>query len=137
MHSLNFIRHLKNSTLTRIILNFFSAACLPLLSSLNKKMLSPSKHQEEYDNPFANSASIDPFQDSAFIEPDLDLTGQSTVNAQPAQTLQPTVTGNIGNASSGNRQPEQQQQQQQQENDISMYSGIDTLDEPVIVTIVS
>lgn len=100
-------------------------------------MLSPSKHQEEYDNPFANSASIDPFQDSAFIEPDLDLTGQSTVNAQPAQTLQPTVTGNIGNASSGNRQPEQQQQQQQQENDISMYSGIDTLDEPVIVTIVS
>ena len=101
-------------------------------------MLSPSKHQEEYDNPFANSASIDPFQDSAFIEPDLDLTGQSTVNAQPAQAPQPTVTGNIGNASSGSRQPEQQQQQQQQQdNDISVYSGIDTLDEPVTVTIVS
>lgn len=97
-------------------------------------MLSPSKHQEEYDNPFANSASIDPFQDSAFIEPDLDLTGQSTVNAQPAQAPQPTVTGNIGNASSGSRQPEQQQQQ---DNDISVYSGIDTLDEPVTVTIVS
>ncbi|CAO0789578.1 unnamed protein product [Mucor circinelloides] len=96
-------------------------------------MLSPSKHQEEYDNPFANSASIDPFQDAAYIEPDLDLTGQSTVNTQPAQASpQPTTApaGPTGSSTSTTRQSEQPL-----DTNISAYSGQDTLDEPVTVTI--
>lgn len=97
-------------------------------------MLSPSKHQEEYDNPFANSTSIDPFQDAAYIEPDLDLTGQSTVNTQPAQaSTQPTTApaGPTGSSTSTTRQSEQPL-----DTNISAYSGQDTLDEPVTVTIV-
>ncbi|GAN06269.1 yip1-domain-containing protein [Mucor ambiguus] len=97
-------------------------------------MLSPSKHQEEYDNPFANSASIDPFQDAAYIEPDLDLTGQSTVNTQPAAQAsspqQPAPTGSIGGSASTTRQPESPVN-----TNTSVYSGQDTLDEPVTVTI--
>ncbi|KAG1119616.1 hypothetical protein G6F42_012937 [Rhizopus arrhizus] len=96
-------------------------------------MLSPSKHQEEYDNPFSNSASIDPFQDAAYIEPDLDLTGQSTVNTQPAQASpQPTTApaGPTGSSTSTTRQSEQPL-----DTNISAYSGQDTLDEPVTVTI--
>lgn len=99
-------------------------------------MLSPSKHHEEYDNPFANSASVDPFQDAAYVEPDLDLTGQSTVNAQPTQAAaasppQPAPTGYIGSSASTSRQPEQPA-----DSNTSVYSGQDTLDEPVTVTIV-
>ncbi|KAL9546833.1 hypothetical protein MBANPS3_006468 [Mucor bainieri] len=94
-------------------------------------MLSPSKHQEEDDNPFANSASIDPFQDAAYIEPDLDLTGQSTVNTQPSP--QPAPMGNIGSSASTTRQTEQPSALA--DTSTSVYSGQDTLDEPVTVTI--
>jgi hypothetical protein len=67
-------------------------------------------------NPFDDEASV------ALIEPDIDLTGQSTTKPTEPQKASPTVTGNIGSINNIS------QQQQQYE---------DTLDEPVSVTIVN
>lgn len=113
-------------------------------------MLSPSKlngggshhNNQHFDNPFATE---DPFADNnsaAYIEPDLDLTGQSTTNntqKQPASSFGPAAatappTGNIGSSSSSNTRIQQPPQQQQEA--LSTYSGEDTLDEPVSITIV-
>ncbi|KAI7907626.1 Yip1 domain-containing protein [Cokeromyces recurvatus] len=74
---------------------------------------------EQYENPFADS-TVDPFQDNnAYIEPDLDLTGQSTT------TQSPLPTGNIGQSIRSNNI----------QYHAATYSGEDTLDEPVTVTI--
>ncbi|KAI9474063.1 MAG: Yip1 domain-containing protein [Benjaminiella poitrasii] len=78
---------------------------------------------EQYENPFA-----DPFQDNsnhstAYIEPDLDLTGQSTTSQSTA-----LPTGNIGQSIPKNTSIQQQES-------TSIYTGEDTLDEPVTVTI--
>ncbi|ORE10620.1 Yip1-domain-containing protein [Rhizopus microsporus var. microsporus] len=77
--------------------------------------ISPTEGQLH--NPFDDEASV------ALIEPDIDLTGQSTTKPTEPQNVSPTVTGNIGSI---NNISQQQQQQQQYE---------DTLDEPVSVTI--
>lgn len=79
--------------------------------------ISPTEGQLH--NPFDDEASV------ALIEPDIDLTGQSTTKPTEPQKASPTVTGNIGSI---NNISQQQQQQQQYE---------DTLDEPVSVTIVN
>jgi hypothetical protein len=107
-------------------------------------MLSPTKlnpHDDNlYDNPFADSSTPDPIQDNsaaAFIEPDIDLTGQSTTATSSKPAPPPVPTGNIG-ASSSTRNNVQQPVQQQGEGGTSdTYAGEDTLDEPVTVTIVS
>ncbi|KAI8638660.1 Yip1 domain-containing protein [Parasitella parasitica] len=96
-------------------------------------MFSLSKHQD-YDNPFADSVAVNPFQETAYIEPDLDLTGQSIVNAEPAQAPQPITTGNTKSASYISRQQPSSLQQQEQ-TQYNAYTGQDTLDEPVTVTI--
>ncbi|CEP08066.1 hypothetical protein [Parasitella parasitica] len=98
-------------------------------------MFSPSKHQDDYDNPFADSVSVNPFQDAAYIEPDLDLTGQSTLNEEPAQTPQPTSTSSTKNASFTSRQQPSSSLQPQEQLQNNSYTGQDTLDEPVTVTI--
>ncbi|CAO3589651.1 unnamed protein product [Absidia cylindrospora] len=79
-----------------------------MLSSNHKQSTS-----NEYDNPF--SSSLDPY--STFIEPDLDLTGQSTL--QPTQQSIPTsstppaysnpfanpaLSGNIGSSTHTSKQ---------------------------------
>lgn len=76
-------------------------------------MLSPANEQHE--NPFISTPVL--VNNSAMIEPDLDLTGQSTTKPTPVvpvadhNSIQPVVT-------------------------TSTYTGEDTLDEPVTVTIV-
>jgi hypothetical protein len=103
-------------------------------------MLSPSKtsggHEDLFENPFANE-NEDPFHvdssSSAYIEPDIDLTGQSTTrpSAPQKQHENPFVpTGNIG-------QTTRQQTSDTPQSTGSQYTGQDTLDEPVSVTIVS
>lgn len=94
-------------------------------------MLSPSKLndtdslQDQYENPFADANDR-----AALIEPDLDLTGQSTTTASaPTQIpVTPVPVGNITNASS-TRQPTENLNS-------NVYTGEDTLDEAVTVTIV-
>lgn len=104
-------------------------------------MLSPTKlnesgsHGDLYDNPFA-STSANSFQsEAALIEPDVDLTGQSTAKVtEPIQPLPPT--GNIGSSSnSRNMNSNNNQQNSSQQGGNSTYTGQDTLDEPVTVTI--
>lgn len=73
--------------------------------------ISPTEGQLH--NPFDDEASV------ALIEPDIDLTGQSTTKPTEPQKASPTVTGNIGSI-----------------NNISQQQYEDTLDEPVSVTIV-
>ncbi|SAM06255.1 hypothetical protein [Absidia glauca] len=93
----------------------------------------------EFDNPFASSS--DPY--STFIEPDLDLTGQSTRQSTqptaethstpPAYTnpfANPALSGNIGSSARPKNQPAADLPSTSYE-----YSGEDTLDEPVSVTI--
>ncbi|KAI8365254.1 Yip1 domain-containing protein [Radiomyces spectabilis] len=93
-------------------------------------MLSPSKlsasQQAQYENPFASQL------DSTYVEPDLDLTGQSTtrVTSPPndnAANPFANVMGNIGSsfATSSTSTPQP----------TASYTGIDTLEEPVSVTI--
>ncbi|KAG2193152.1 hypothetical protein INT46_006361 [Mucor plumbeus] len=88
------------------------------------------QHQQQYDNPFArNDDTFDFYQADATIEPDVDLTGQSSTKQQKQPLLNPfaNLSGSIGSAvpsifveeSGFNR----------------VYSGEDTLDEPVSVTI--
>ncbi|KAI8092680.1 Yip1 domain-containing protein [Halteromyces radiatus] len=99
-------------------------------------MLSSNHQSNEYDNPF--SSSSDPY--STFIEPDLDLTGQST--RQPSQPTvdstpssysnpfaNPALSGNIG---SSTRSPVTNPSAS---STTYQYTGEDTLDEPVSVTI--
>ncbi len=77
-------------------------------------MLSTSltpEEEEQLHNPFQDEASI------ALIEPDIDLTGQSTT--KPAEPPKIAVNGNIGSNDHS-----------------SSYTPTDTLDEPVSVTIV-
>jgi hypothetical protein len=93
-------------------------------------MLSPTKlssgHEDPYENPFASS-NENPFQEeAALIESDLDLTGQST---SKAAVPSPPPRSNIAASSSNNIS-------QQEATTTSTYSGQDTLDEPVTVTIV-
>ncbi|KAI8888403.1 Yip1-domain-containing protein [Backusella circina FSU 941] len=104
-------------------------------------MLSPSKtsggHEELFENPFA-SENEDPFRvdtssSSAYIEPDIDLTGQSTTRSSAPKQQQhenPFVpTGNIGQNASRETSTAAPQSTG------SQYTGQDTLDEPVSVTI--
>ncbi|ORZ11225.1 Yip1 domain-domain-containing protein [Absidia repens] len=91
----------------------------------------------KYDNPF--SSSSDPY--STFIEPDLDLTGQSTrqptqQSTPPSSTppaysnpfANPALSGNIGSSThTSKHQPTSTANYE--------YSGEDTLDEPVSTTI--
>jgi len=108
-------------------------------------MLSPSKQHPpaytsanngQFDNPFAQSSSDAILSNDAYIEPDLDLSGQSTTRpsypptssaaptSQPNPFAQPSVSGRIGTA-----------YQPQATATSSGYTGEDTLDEPVSVTI--
>ncbi|KAF7723559.1 hypothetical protein EC973_001848 [Apophysomyces ossiformis] len=97
----------------------------------------PHSAQTEYENPFASHAETDPFLSSTYIEPDLDLTGQSTTRttaASPAENANPfanpLLSGNIGSSTSTSAQ--------RQDNSVSFhYTGEDTLDEPVSTTIAS
>lgn len=73
-------------------------------------MLSP----KQLENPFQDEASM------ALIEPDIDLSGQSTT--KPAETKIPIVSGRIETTN---------------ESTSSSYTPTDTLDEPVSVTIVN
>ncbi|KAJ2964738.1 hypothetical protein NQZ79_g326 [Umbelopsis isabellina] len=106
-------------------------------------MLSPSKQNSsgyspvdssQYDNPFAQSSSDQIMNDNSYIEPDLDLSGQSTTRPSypPPSTgptkdanpfAQSTVSGNIGTS------------YKPQGTTPTGYTGEDTLDEPVSVTI--
>jgi hypothetical protein len=109
-------------------------------------MLSPSKQNppaytstdnSQFDNPFAQSSSDHIISNDAYIEPDLDLSGQSTTRpsyppapspgttSQANPFAQNTVSGNIGTS------------YKPQGTTPSAYTGEDTLDEPVSVTIVS
>ncbi|KAG0166546.1 hypothetical protein DFQ30_007076 [Apophysomyces sp. BC1015] len=101
-------------------------------------MHSPTKAhsaQTEYENPFASQVETDPFLSSTYVEPDLDLTGQSTTRTtapSPPQNVNPfanpLLSGNIGSASRAT--PRQETSTASFE-----YTGEDTLDEPVSTTI--
>lgn len=85
---------------------------------------------DQYDNPFArNGDSFDFYQEDRSIEPDVDLTGQSSTKQQQSSYANPfaNVSGSIGS-----RQPVVEAVPA-----AAVYSGEDTLDEPVSVTIVS
>ncbi|KAI8097970.1 Yip1 domain-containing protein [Gilbertella persicaria] len=92
-------------------------------------MLSHTHQQEQYDNPFARqSDDFGFYEQDRSIEPDVDLTGQSST--KPSSLVNPfaNLSGSIG---SSVQPPPQQQQQATTE----YYTGEDTLDEPVSVTI--
>ncbi|KAG2222569.1 hypothetical protein INT45_002700 [Circinella minor] len=98
-----------------------------------------------YDNPFASSSDRDHF----YVEPDLDLAGQSTTRTTTTTTTTPPskhieanpfaysqqVSGSIGSSSIPLNEQSYQSQQQQQSFHQASYSGEDTLDEPVSTTI--
>lgn len=87
------------------------------------------QQQQQYDNPFARSDdAFDFYQADATIEPDVDLTGQSATKQQKQPLINPfaSLSGSIGSAPAA-QEPEFNR----------VYSGEDTLDEPVSVTIVS
>ncbi|CDH57889.1 yip1-domain-containing protein [Lichtheimia corymbifera JMRC:FSU:9682] len=88
-------------------------------------MLSSSNQNDAYDNPFASSSDREPL----YVEPDLDLTGQSTSRAAKPSNENPfaNVSGNIGSSA----RPTQSTQPAQS----FSYTGEDTLDEPVTTTI--
>lgn len=101
-------------------------------------MLSHTHNQQQYDNPFARSDDNDGFDfyqaGTTSIEPDVDLTGQSSTKQQQSQPfVNPfaNLSGSIGSSS----RPAQQQTPTSY--DPAQYTGEDTLDEPVSVTIVS
>lgn len=91
------------------------------------------QQQQQYDNPFARSDdAFDFYQADAAIEPDVDLTGQSATKQQKQPLINPfaNLSGSIGSAAPSSSAV--------QEPDFNrVYSGEDTLDEPVSVTIVS
>ncbi|KAI8996790.1 Yip1 domain-containing protein [Pilobolus umbonatus] len=89
-------------------------------------------HTGQYDNPFARQEdSFDFYQNDRTIEPDVDLAGQSSTRQQKEPQFNPfaNVTGSIGSANPATTA------QQQAEAFNNVYSGEDTLDEPVSVTI--
>lgn len=90
-------------------------------------------HTDQYDNPFARNEddSFDFYHEDRAIEPDVDLTGQSSTKQQQ-QYNNPfaNVSGSIGSAV---RNPVEEATTQDY---TTAYSGEDTLDEPVSVTIV-
>lgn len=97
-------------------------------------------NNDQYENPFASAAESDPFASSAaYIEPDLDLSGQST--SRPTTTTQPeenpfakqTISGSIGSSNHASRSTANAQQSSSFSYE---YTGEDTLDEPVSITIV-
>lgn len=95
------------------------------------------QQQQQYDNPFArNDDGFDFYQEDRTIEPDVDLTGQSSTKQQQQPLINPfaNLSGSIGSAApSSSAAPAN-------ENNASystVYSGEDTLDEPVSVTIVN
>lgn len=96
-------------------------------------------HTDQYDNPFArNGDSFDFYQEDRTIEPDVDLTGQSSTKQQqqqqqPQAYVNPfaNVSGSIGSAVPSRNPVEATPQYN------TAYTGEDTLDEPVSVTIVS
>lgn len=106
-------------------------------------MLSPSKQQgDQYENPFASSGHLASEYQSAsdYVEPDIDLTGQSTSRqGKPTPPSQPAahhtnhndnpfaLSGSIGSAPRSIPAPS---------NATFQYTGQDTLDEPVSTTIV-
>jgi hypothetical protein len=98
-------------------------------------MLSHTQHQQQqYDNPFARSEdTFDFYQEDRTIEPDVDLTGQSSTKQQQA-FVNPfaNLRGSIGSAV-----PSSSSTATAENTDYNTaYTGEDTLDEPVSVTIV-
>ncbi|KAI9249516.1 Yip1 domain-containing protein [Phascolomyces articulosus] len=101
-------------------------------------MLSTSNgdHKNDlYDNPFASSSDREPL----YVEPDLDLAGQSTTlaSSKPSEAnpfaynnASQQVSGSIGSSSAPSSQYQQQHHYHQ-----ATYSGEDTLDEPVSTTL--
>ncbi|KAI7866051.1 Yip1 domain-containing protein [Spinellus fusiger] len=95
-----------------------------------------------HENPFATvHVSNDPFQSlSGYVEPDLDLTGQSTTKAASASAsanpfvASSGVSGKIGSAVRTST-PATATHHHQQQSSSYVYTGEDTLDEPVSVTI--
>jgi hypothetical protein len=98
------------------------------LSFLFPKMLSHTQQQQQYDNPFAQREDTFDFYEDRTIEPDVDLTGQSTKKQQPASNPFATLSGSIGSRPVVDNTPEETH---------ASYSGQDTLDEPVSETIVN
>lgn len=97
-------------------------------------MLSHSQ-QQLYDNPFARPEdNFDFYQHDTSIEPDVDLTGQSATKQQQQQQqiVNPfaNLSGSIGSSSHVPSEPIATTYN-------PVYTGEDTLDEPVSVTIVS
>jgi hypothetical protein len=91
--------------------------------------------QQQYDNPFArNEDTFDFYQEDRSIEPDVDLTGQSSTKQQQQPLINPfaNLSGSIGSAI-----PSTSSNAAQVSEPIATYSGEDTLDEPVSVTIVN
>jgi hypothetical protein len=100
-------------------------------------MLSHTQHQQQqqYDNPFArNDDAFDFYQEDRLIEPDVDLTGQSSTKQQQA-FLNPfaNLSGSIGSAAPSRSTTEAPEATADYN---TAYAGEDTLDEPVSVTIV-
>ncbi|GAA5806807.1 hypothetical protein MFLAVUS_000155 [Mucor flavus] len=99
-------------------------------------MLSHTQQQQQlYDNPFARPEdTFDFYQHDTSIEPDVDLTGQSATKQQQQQQQQPFInpfanlTGSIGSSSHVPNEPDSTTYN-------PVYTGEDTLDEPVSVTI--
>ncbi|KAI8138455.1 Yip1 domain-containing protein [Fennellomyces sp. T-0311] len=90
-------------------------------------MLSTSNQDDLYNNPFASSTEREPL----YVEPDLDLTGQSTSRTTKPNEANPfaqQVSGSIGSSSTPTPQPQYQYRE-------PTYTGEDTLDEPVSTTI--
>lgn len=99
-------------------------------------MLSHTQQQQQhYDNPFArNDDDFDFYQEDRAIEPDVDLTGQSSTKQQQQPLINPfaNLSGSIGSAA-----PSSSANATNDTNYSTVYSGEDTLDEPVSVTIVN
>lgn len=97
------------------------------------RMLSSNhKGTEQYENPFAASSEAqDIFSNTTYVEPDIDLTGQST--SKPASTQYENPFANVSGSIGSTTRPSTSQRQTV----IATYSGEDTLDEPVSATIVS
>ncbi|KAI8881946.1 Yip1-domain-containing protein [Backusella circina FSU 941] len=86
-----------------------------------------SHTHQQYDNPFAQRDDTFDFYEDRTIEPDVDLTGQSTQKQQQPQSNPfANLSGSIGSRPVLNNVPEEAN---------ATYSGQDTLDEPVSETI--
>lgn len=103
------------------------------------KMLSHTQHQQQqYDNPFArNDDAFDFYQEDRTIEPDVDLTGQSSTKQQQAY-VNPfaNLSGSIGSAAPSSSIGATALEANNTADYNTVYNGENTLDEPVSVTIV-